>query len=132
MNQNQSSESIIKSHHNIPNSENVIFIPNTLYKVSAVVSYFDVAAMEEALVNAGPISVSFTVYSDFENYVGGIYKKTSSDVIGSHAVRIVGYGDNAGDYSFVFRPLPTALSFQYCVDSCTRELTNVGCPIRTI
>ena len=34
--------------------------------------------------------------SDFENYAGGIYKKTSSKVLGGHAVRIVGWGEENG------------------------------------
>ena len=34
--------------------------------------------------------------SDFENYAGGIYKKTSSRVLGGHAVRIVGWGEESG------------------------------------
>merc|ERR1711934_771002 len=31
-----------------------------------------------------------------QNYAGGIYKKTSSKVLGGHAVRIVGWGEENG------------------------------------
>ena len=41
----------------------------------------------------GPVEAAFSVYSDFENYVGGIYHKTSSIPLGGHAIKIVGWGE---------------------------------------
>lgn len=66
------------------------------YKVSGVSSYRNADAMAEAIMEAGPISVGFTVYSDFENYAGGIYKHTSGSTLGGHAVKIVGFGTEKG------------------------------------
>ena len=40
----------------------------------------------------GPVSTAFTVYSDFENYAGGVYQHTGGNMMGGHAVRIVGWG----------------------------------------
>jgi len=53
------------------------------------------AAIEE-LVNNGPISAAFNVYEDFYKYRGGIYQYTGGDLVGGHAVRIVGYGTEGG------------------------------------
>ena len=44
----------------------------------------------------GPVETAFTVYSDFENYVGGVYHHTSGGMFGGHAVRIVGWGVDSG------------------------------------
>ena len=41
----------------------------------------------------GPVETAFTVYSDFENYVSGIYKHTTGATAGGHAVKIVGWGE---------------------------------------
>ncbi|KAK8401603.1 hypothetical protein O3P69_001024 [Scylla paramamosain] len=54
--------------------------------------------MLEALVETGPISVSFMVYDDFHNYDGGIYHYTglrnefNPFEITNHVVLVVGYG----------------------------------------
>ena len=44
----------------------------------------------------GPVSASFIVYPDFENYVSGIYhlSNNQSQPLGGHAVRIVGFGED--------------------------------------
>ncbi|PAA92785.1 hypothetical protein BOX15_Mlig013103g1, partial [Macrostomum lignano] len=55
-------------------------------------------AMRIALVNHGPLSVSFEVYSDFLHYRGGIYRHTglrdkfNPFEVTNHAVLLVGYG----------------------------------------
>jgi cathepsin B len=61
-----------------------------------VASYSDEASIANAIMKSGPIETAFTVYSDFENYVSGVYKKTSSSVLVGHAVRIVGWGIDSG------------------------------------
>jgi cathepsin B len=58
----------------------------------SIQSYGNEAAIQNAIMTAGPVETAFTVYQDFENYVSGVYKKTSSTVLGGHAVRIVGWG----------------------------------------
>jgi len=52
------------------------------------------------LMEGGPVETAFTVYSDFENYAGGVYKHTSGSMAGGHAVKIVGWGNDktAGNY----------------------------------
>ena len=59
-------------------------------------------AMRMELVQNGPMSVSFEVYSDFQHYKGGIYKHTGLEdkfnpwEITNHAVLLVGYGEELG------------------------------------
>jgi len=50
----------------------------------------------EAISKGGPVEVAFTVYSDFENYAGGIYHHVSGESVGGHAVRLVGWGVENG------------------------------------
>lgn len=48
-------------------------------------------------MEGGPVESAFTVYSDFENYASGIYHKTSNQMLGGHAIRIVGWGVENGE-----------------------------------
>ncbi|KAH8038655.1 hypothetical protein HPB51_002799 [Rhipicephalus microplus] len=44
----------------------------------------------------GPVEADFTVYSDFLSYKSGVYQKHSDDVLGGHAIRILGWGSENG------------------------------------
>ena len=48
------------------------------------------------IMEGGPVETAFTVYSDFENYAGGVYKHTTGQMMGGHAVKFVGWGVDAG------------------------------------
>jgi len=54
------------------------------------------AAIQQMLMSGGPVSTAFTVYSDFENYAGGIYSHTTGSMAGGHAVKFVGWGVEGG------------------------------------
>eukprot|EP01043_Picozoa_sp_COSAG02_P044456 COSAG02_NODE_3974_length_5968_cov_26.913466_3_plen_375_part_00 len=44
----------------------------------------------------GPVTVAFTVFSDFESYAGGVYIKTpNAKMAGGHAVKMVGWGTDS-------------------------------------
>lgn len=47
--------------------------------------------MTEIMTN-GPVQADFTVYSDFLTYTSGVYYYTSGDMLGGHAVKIIGWG----------------------------------------
>jgi len=53
-------------------------------------------AIAEEIMTNGPVEAAFTVYSDFENYVSGIYHTTSTTEMGGHAIKIVGWGVENG------------------------------------
>ena len=44
----------------------------------------------------GPVTAAFTVYMDFLTYKSGVYKYTSGDEAGGHAVKIIGWGNESG------------------------------------
>jgi cathepsin B len=53
--------------------------------------------IQKAIMAGGPVETAFTVYTDFANYVSGIYHHVSGGVEGGHAVRIVGWGTENGN-----------------------------------
>lgn len=44
----------------------------------------------------GSIVAAFTVYADFRQYKSGVYSHQTGDILGGHAIRIVGYGEQDG------------------------------------
>ena len=56
--------------------------------------------LQSEIMTNGPVTVAFTVYSDFEAYDSGVYVKTpGATMAGGHAVKLVGWGTDAGtDY----------------------------------
>ena len=60
----------------------------------------DVNAVKQALQN-GPLVTTLTVYADFMAYAGGVYKHTTGDYMGGHAVSIIGYDDSKN--AFIIR-----------------------------
>jgi len=73
---------------------------NDKYTFNGQVTNFpDVPTMQASLMQDGPMEVAFSVYSDFENYVSGIYHHVTGDMLGGHAVKLVGWGtENGVDY----------------------------------
>jgi cathepsin B len=55
-----------------------------------------VEEMKRNILEKGPIETGFMVYADFIQYKGGIYKRTSDELLGGHAVKIVGWGEEQG------------------------------------
>merc|ERR1711865_480458 len=51
----------------------------------------------QAIMEGGPVETAFTVFSDFENYVSGIYHHVSGEMAGGHAVKFVGWGVENGN-----------------------------------
>jgi C1A family cysteine protease len=54
------------------------------------------ADMKQALSDHGPFEATILVYSDFFGYTEGVYRHTSGQLGGGHAVTIVGYDDEEG------------------------------------
>jgi C1A family cysteine protease len=51
--------------------------------------------IKNALINSGPLPVTFNVNNDFYSYKSGVYSSVGSSYVGRHAVTIVGYDDAA-------------------------------------
>jgi cathepsin B len=62
----------------------------------AVQTASGVKQIQQMIMEGGPVETAFTVYSDFENYAGGVYKHTSGQMAGGHAVKFVGWGVDSG------------------------------------
>merc|ERR1712232_30294 len=57
------------------------------------------AQIQQMIMTGGPVETAFTVYSDFENYAGGVYHHVTGSAAGGHAVKMVGWGvDNGKEY----------------------------------
>lgn len=65
-------------------------------------SEMTIDAIKTTLIENGPLEVGMEVYSDFLAYDNGIYRHIASNLLGYHAVLIVGYGVYDGmDYWIV-------------------------------
>lgn len=50
-------------------------------------------------LHTGPVEADFDVYDDFPQYKSGVYIKTSDNLLGGHAIKILGWGTEKGvDY----------------------------------
>jgi len=54
------------------------------------------SGIQKMIMAGGPVETAFTVYSDFENYDGGIYHHVRGEMAGGHAVKMVGWGVENG------------------------------------
>jgi len=51
-----------------------------------------VAAIQAEIQAHGPVEAAFNVYADFMDYKSGVYKHTTGEYLGGHAVKIIGWG----------------------------------------
>jgi cathepsin B len=54
------------------------------------------AQMMAEISTKGPVEGSFTVYGDFPTYQSGVYQHVTGSVLGGHAIKILGYGEENG------------------------------------
>ncbi|CAG9328378.1 unnamed protein product [Blepharisma stoltei] len=66
------------------------------YKAASVNTYSGPSSIQAAILAGGPVETGFSVYQDFMSYSGGIYKHTTGDYLGGHAVKIIGWGNQNG------------------------------------
>merc|ERR1712048_380014 len=57
--------------------------------------------IQAAVMVAGAVEVGFYVYEDFMNYKSGIYKHEEGQVLGGHAVKIVGWGHQGTQFYWI-------------------------------
>jgi cathepsin B len=48
-------------------------------------------------MNHGPVEAAFSVYEDFLLYKSGVYKHTTGQELGGHAVKMLGWGVENGN-----------------------------------
>jgi len=54
------------------------------------------ASIRQEVFDKGPVEAAFSVYQDFFNYHSGVYHHVSGGLAGGHAVKILGWGTEAG------------------------------------
>lgn len=57
-------------------------------------NYPTVAEIKDKIYNSGPVSVTFSVYEDFDYYHSGVYRYAWGSFLGYHAVLISGWNDS--------------------------------------
>lgn len=55
-----------------------------------------VEGIQREIMENGPVSAAFNVYQDFLTYEGGVYQHASGMPLGGHAVKLIGWGEEAG------------------------------------
>lgn len=63
-------------------------------KVGSLAILTTYTEMKRELYENGPMMMGLIIYEDFMNYDEGIYKYVTGDVIGGHAMKLVGYGED--------------------------------------
>eukprot|EP00033_Pygsuia_biforma_P000061 GCRY01000077.1.p1 GENE.GCRY01000077.1~~GCRY01000077.1.p1 ORF type:complete len:303 (+),score=58.21 GCRY01000077.1:142-1050(+) len=60
-------------------------------------------AIKQAIYEEGPVEGTFEVYEDFMHYTSGIYVHTTGQLLGGHAIKIIGWGTDPkeGEYFIV-------------------------------
>lgn len=66
------------------------------YGASAYSVPSDVAKIQTEIMTNGPVEGAFTVYEDFLTYKSGVYTHTSGQMLGGHAIKILGWGVDTG------------------------------------
>ncbi|CAI2372444.1 unnamed protein product [Moneuplotes crassus] len=56
----------------------------------------NVQKTQQAIMEEGPVEAAFTVYQDFMSYKGGVYKHTTGSMLGGHAIKAIGWGEEDG------------------------------------
>ncbi|PIC25502.1 hypothetical protein B9Z55_018408 [Caenorhabditis nigoni] len=60
---------------------------------------WNVSVIQTEIMTNGPVEASFKVYEDFYKYKKGVYQYTAGEVLGGHAIKIIGWGtENGTDY----------------------------------
>jgi len=57
----------------------------------------DEAQIRAEIFEHGPVTAGFNVYQDWTRYTSGVYKAASGQMLGAHAVRIIGWGVEDGE-----------------------------------
>jgi len=88
--------------HKCEDSYNTPYSDDRHYASSAYQVDSDEEQITKELQKNGPVQGAFTVYGDFPNYKSGVYQHVSGQMLGGHAIRILGWGvENGSKYWLV-------------------------------
>lgn len=60
----------------------------------------DSESIKNELRENGPMIMGLRIYEDFMNYDQGVYKYTTGDLVGGHAMKLIGFGEDASEGLF--------------------------------
>lgn len=69
------------------------------YKSTSITQPKTILAIKTEIYHNGPVETGFSVYRDFLSYKSGIYVHKSGELLGGHAVKIIGWGKE-GDVEY--------------------------------
>jgi C1A family cysteine protease len=78
---------------NLPCAQSCADWQSRAIKVTGWQEVVDMAARKEWLVTTGPVVGCMAVYRDFFSYKSGVYRHTTGDLAGYHAICVVGYAE---------------------------------------
>lgn len=67
------------------------------HKATSAYSVHGVENIMTEIMTNGPVTAAFSVYADFPTYQSGVYKHSSGDMLGGHAIKIIGWGEENGE-----------------------------------
>ena len=76
-------------------------VSSTFYKCQSgsVVEATTPEQIKSEIYKNGPMETAFTVYQDFMSYKSGVYHHTTGSMLGGHAIKVLGWGNEDGmDY----------------------------------
>lgn len=81
-------------------NKNQLWLESKHYSIGAYRIDSDPYNIMAEIYTNGPVEVSFTVFEDFAHYKSGVYKHVTGDIMGGHAVKLIGWGtsDDGKDY----------------------------------
>ncbi|OMJ66789.1 hypothetical protein SteCoe_36251 [Stentor coeruleus] len=65
---------------------------STRYYATSAYMFTNPTSIQAEIISSGPIGATFTVYQDFMSYKSGVYVHTWGNVVGGHAVKMLGWG----------------------------------------
>ena len=100
-------------------------------KKGSLVQLGNPTSIQQNILQYGPLEAAFSVYEDFISYKSGVYKHTSGSLLGGHAVKIIGWGnENGTDYWIVANSWNTTWGengfFRIAFNQCGIDRAVVG------
>ena len=71
------------------------------YRAQSFTQFDSINDIKASLIADGPVETGFDVYSDFMSYKSGVYRKTSDNLLGGHAVKVIGWGVENGEEHWI-------------------------------
>eukprot|EP00121_Abeoforma_whisleri_P002271 Awhi_evm1s2033 len=85
--------------HTCSDGEDVVYYKaKSSYSVTTFMDLFEgktVSKIKAEVFSSGPVEVAFTVYQDFMSYKGGVYHHITGPQMGGHAVKLIGWTEDA-------------------------------------